>query len=464
MSCVSHFDLQSLIATRTPASGGPCLGPASTQRGSTNPVPAGALEAARSDLLSAAPPRPARVRGKGLLRAAQVLQAELKFAVGRAPTPPKLRRSVEAVWLRAAREDTSAMGQAPKAKEGSPPSAQREAGVVETLIPARLERLPWGRFHVLVVAALGVTWILDGLEVTLAGSVAGALKLSPALHFSDAEVGAAGSAYLIGAVFGALFFGWLTDRLGRKKLFFITIAVYLIATALTGAGVERADVLPVPLPDGRGHRRGIRRHQFDHPGTDPGAVSRTPRPDDQRQLLGRSRARRAGRRHASQPRPHRPRARLAVRLPHRRGARPRRIRHAHVDPGKPALACHPRPRGRGRGRRRRHREAVRRRRRAAVAGPRERRDPVALANAYAACGSVRRAGQPLSPPDLRRPHADGGAGLLLQRDLLHLCACVDEFLRGRRRRRRLVHPALRRRQFSRSRRAWPAVRHASAGG
>ena len=118
---------------------------------------------------------------------------------------------------------------------GRPPAQpQRGAGLVTTLIPARLERLPWGRFHVLVVAALGVTWILDGLEVTLAGSVAGALKLSPALHFSDAEVGLAGSAYLTGAVIGALVFGWLTDRLGRKKLFFITIAVYLSATALTG--------------------------------------------------------------------------------------------------------------------------------------------------------------------------------------------------------------------------------------
>jgi MFS family permease len=108
------------------------------------------------------------------------------------------------------------------------------AGVVVTRIPARLERLPWGRFHVLVVAALGVTWILDGLEVTLAGSVGSALKASPALRFSDPEVGLAGSAYLSGAVLGALFFGWLTDRLGRKKLFFITIAVYLSATALTG--------------------------------------------------------------------------------------------------------------------------------------------------------------------------------------------------------------------------------------
>jgi MFS family permease len=107
--------------------------------------------------------------------------------------------------------------------------------VLSTLIAARLERLPWGRFHTLVVAALGITWILDGLEVTLAGSVAGALKESPALGFSDAEVGLAGSAYLLGAVLGALFFGWLTDRLGRRKLFFITIAVYLCATALTGA-------------------------------------------------------------------------------------------------------------------------------------------------------------------------------------------------------------------------------------
>src|ERR1700691_3960931 len=105
--------------------------------------------------------------------------------------------------------------------------------IVESDIPARLDRLRWGRFHTLVVVALGVTWILDGLEVTLAGSIAGALKASPALGFSDRDVGLAGSAYLAGAVAGALFFSWLTDRLGRKKLFFITLAVYLAATAAT---------------------------------------------------------------------------------------------------------------------------------------------------------------------------------------------------------------------------------------
>jgi MFS family permease len=113
-------------------------------------------------------------------------------------------------------------------------------GIVESDIPARLDRLPWGRFHTLVVAALGVTWILDGLEVTLAGSLAGALKDSPALHFSNTDVGLASSAYLAGAVLGAIFFGWLTDRLGRKRLFFITLTVYLVATAATATSWDIA--------------------------------------------------------------------------------------------------------------------------------------------------------------------------------------------------------------------------------
>jgi len=107
------------------------------------------------------------------------------------------------------------------------------AAVIETDIPARLDRLPWTRFHTLVVVALGITWILDGLEVTLAGSIAGALQESPVLHFDAEEVGLVGTAYLIGAVTGAVVFGYLTDRLGRRKLFFVTLGLYLVATAAT---------------------------------------------------------------------------------------------------------------------------------------------------------------------------------------------------------------------------------------
>ena len=102
-----------------------------------------------------------------------------------------------------------------------------------TDVPARLDRLPWSGFHRLVVVALGVTWILDGLEVTLAGSVAAALEKSPALKLTAEQVGLTGSAYLAGAVLGSLFFGHLTDRWGRKKLFNITLGVYLVATACT---------------------------------------------------------------------------------------------------------------------------------------------------------------------------------------------------------------------------------------
>jgi MFS family permease len=105
--------------------------------------------------------------------------------------------------------------------------------VIETSIPLRLDNLRWSGFHTRVVLALGITWILDGLEVTLAGALSGALKESPALHFTNFDVGFANSAYLAGAVLGALGFGWLTDRIGRKKLFFITLALYLTATAAT---------------------------------------------------------------------------------------------------------------------------------------------------------------------------------------------------------------------------------------
>ena len=104
---------------------------------------------------------------------------------------------------------------------------------IESYVPARLDRMPWSRWHWLIVISLGATWILDGLEVTLAGSLGGILTLRETLGLTDAEVGASASCYLAGAVIGALLFGYGTDRFGRKKLFFITVAVYLMGTALS---------------------------------------------------------------------------------------------------------------------------------------------------------------------------------------------------------------------------------------
>lgn len=108
-----------------------------------------------------------------------------------------------------------------------------EQAIIATDIPSRLDRLQWSRWHWLVVVALGVTWILDGLQVTLAGAVGGMLRRPEALGMTESQVGLAATVYLLGAVFGAIVFGYATDRWGRKKLFYITLSVYLIATALT---------------------------------------------------------------------------------------------------------------------------------------------------------------------------------------------------------------------------------------
>src|SRR5439155_1004184 len=104
---------------------------------------------------------------------------------------------------------------------------------IESYVPARLDRMPWSRWHWLIVVSLGATWILDGLEVTLAGALGGILTLHETLGLTPARVGASATCYLAGAVVGALLFGYGTDRFGRKKLFFITVAVYLIGTALS---------------------------------------------------------------------------------------------------------------------------------------------------------------------------------------------------------------------------------------
>src|SRR5450755_2573014 len=105
--------------------------------------------------------------------------------------------------------------------------------LITSTIPARLDRLPWSAWHWRVVSALGIAWILDGLEVTLVGSLGVVLQRPDTLALSASEIGASGSLYIFGAVLGAIFFGRLTDRLGRKKLFLTTLGVYMLATLST---------------------------------------------------------------------------------------------------------------------------------------------------------------------------------------------------------------------------------------
>jgi MFS family permease len=108
-----------------------------------------------------------------------------------------------------------------------------ETTTISTAIPSRLDRLPWSRFHLLLIIALGVTWMLDGLEVTIVGAMGGVLQSKDTLHLSSAEIGEVASCYVSGAVIGALGFGWLTDRFGRQKIFFATLGLYMLGAALT---------------------------------------------------------------------------------------------------------------------------------------------------------------------------------------------------------------------------------------
>src|SRR5665213_1079507 len=109
-----------------------------------------------------------------------------------------------------------------------------QAASIRSLIPARLDRLGWSRFHTMIVVALGVAWVLDGLEITIASNVTTLISKPQSLNLSSGDVGfAVGTVYLLGEVAGALFFGRLSDKWGRRRLFMITLGVYLFGGLLT---------------------------------------------------------------------------------------------------------------------------------------------------------------------------------------------------------------------------------------
>jgi MFS family permease len=115
-------------------------------------------------------------------------------------------------------------------------TATAQTGTIETNIPGRLDRLPWARFHWMIILGLGTAWVLDGLEVTIVGAVASRLTESGSgVGLTAGDIGTAAAIYVVGSCLGALFFGQLTDRFGRKKLFMLTLALYIVATALTAA-------------------------------------------------------------------------------------------------------------------------------------------------------------------------------------------------------------------------------------
>ncbi len=212
--------------------------------------------------------------------------------------------------------------------------------------------------------------------------------------------------------------------------------------------VESVELPPLPLHHRRGHRRRICGDQFDHPGAGPGARARLDRPRDQRLVLDRRGARRTRGDRAARPRRDRSRAWLARRVPDRRAAGRHRVLHAAVAAGKPALADDPWPRRRGRGRGRRHRATAARGRACDRAGPAA-EGPSQEQNPHAARRRGAHTDPPASAAHAGRARPDGGAGVLLQRDLLHLCAGADHVLRHPVAAGRLVHPAVRGRQRAR---------------
>ena len=215
---------------------------------------------------------------------------------------------------------------------------------IETDIPARLDRLPWSRFHLLIVVALGITWVLDGLEVTIVGSIGPMLQDRRTLGLSAQQISTMASAYVAGAVVGALFFGWLTDRYGRRLVFNITLGLYVIGVLASACAWSFWSIMAFRVVTGLGI------------GGEYAAINSAIDELIPAKLRGRidlivngsywGRCRAGGRR----PRcccwavGHRVAATgLAAGLRHRRGAGSGRAGAAALRAGKPALAGHARP-------------------------------------------------------------------------------------------------------------------------
>ena len=205
-------------------------------------------------------------------------------------------------------------------------------------LPARLDALPWSRWHTRVVAALGITWMLDGLEVTVVGSIGPVLQRTETLGLSAAQIGWAGSAYVGGAVLGALFFGRLADRLGRKPLFLATLSVYLVATLLTALTFDFRSFALCRLLTGFGIGGEYAAINSAIDELIPGARARLRRPRDQRQLLDRRGGGRGVEHRAARARPVRARRRLAARVRVRQRAHDRDPARAPPPAREPALA------------------------------------------------------------------------------------------------------------------------------
>ena len=272
-----------------------------------------------------------------------------------------------------------------------------------------------------------------GLEITVASAVADTLTQPETLGLSSAAVGLLATVYLAGEVVGALFFGRLSDKLGRRNLFMITLGVYLVGqrSHRVDAGQQRGlDRLPLRHPVHRrhGHRRGVRRHQLGDRRTDPGAIPRPGRYRGQRNVLGRRDPRHA--RHLHLPEADGPEPGLAARVPDRPGPGPGDPAGAAEPAGKPALAGHERPRGGRRGVDLAHRTRGGGHRRRAAADRRKqshrveahREDRLSRADP----GAVPRLPEPVDPRRL----ADDQPVVPVQRDLLHLHAGAGQVLRG----------------------------------